>query len=78
MDRPGAGRHGSSTIGGCGRSPRRSARSGPLLHGAGLFTSLNAHTGGEKVNPEEIEEALKEHPAVYDAVVVGVSAGARR
>jgi fatty-acyl-CoA synthase len=30
------------------------------------------NTGGEKVFPEEVEEALKTHPAVKDAVVVGV------
>ena len=30
------------------------------------------NTGGEKVFPEEVEEALKGHPAVYDAVVVGL------
>jgi acyl-CoA synthetase (AMP-forming)/AMP-acid ligase II len=30
------------------------------------------NTGGEKVFPEEIEEVLKAHPAVHDAVVVGV------
>jgi acyl-CoA synthetase (AMP-forming)/AMP-acid ligase II len=30
------------------------------------------NTGGEKVYPEEVEEALKSHPAVYDALVVGV------
>jgi fatty-acyl-CoA synthase len=30
------------------------------------------NTGGEKVWPEEVEEVLKEHPAVIDAVVVGV------
>jgi acyl-CoA synthetase (AMP-forming)/AMP-acid ligase II len=30
------------------------------------------NTGGEKVFPEEIEEALKHHPAVLDAAVVGV------
>jgi fatty-acyl-CoA synthase len=30
------------------------------------------NTGGEKVYPEEVEEALKEHEAVRDAVVVGV------
>ena len=34
--------------------------------------SVCINTGGEKVYPEEIEEALKEHPAVYDAVVLGV------
>jgi acyl-CoA synthetase (AMP-forming)/AMP-acid ligase II len=30
------------------------------------------NTGGEKVFPEEVEEALKSHPDVYDALVVGV------
>ncbi|MCU1378424.1 MAG: fatty-acid--CoA ligase [Acidimicrobiales bacterium] len=30
------------------------------------------NTGGEKVYPEEIEEALKLHPCVRDAVVLGV------
>jgi 3-oxocholest-4-en-26-oate---CoA ligase len=34
--------------------------------------SVCINTGGEKVFPEEVEEALKEHPAVRDAVVVGV------
>jgi fatty-acyl-CoA synthase len=34
--------------------------------------SVCINTGGEKVYPEEIEEVLKTHPAVYDAVVVGV------
>jgi 3-oxocholest-4-en-26-oate---CoA ligase len=30
------------------------------------------NSGGEKVWPEEVEEVLKEHPAVTDAVVLGV------
>ncbi|GAA5112176.1 acyl-CoA synthetase [Haloechinothrix salitolerans] len=30
------------------------------------------NTGGEKVFPEEVEGALKSHPDVYDALVVGV------
>ncbi|MEU6352268.1 acyl-CoA synthetase [Streptomyces sp. NPDC047072] len=30
------------------------------------------NTGGEKVYPEEVEQALKAHPDVYDAVVAGV------
>jgi 3-oxocholest-4-en-26-oate---CoA ligase len=30
------------------------------------------NTGGEKVFPEEVEAVLKAHPAVFDAVVVGV------
>ncbi len=30
------------------------------------------NSGGEKVYPEEVEEALKGHPAVFDAVVVGI------
>ncbi|WP_431041040.1 acyl-CoA synthetase [Streptomyces sp. P1-3] len=30
------------------------------------------NTGGEKVYPEEVEEALKAHPDIYDALVAGV------
>ena len=40
-----------------------------VLRGRG---SVSINTGGEKVFPEEIEAALKEHPEVSDAVVVGV------
>ncbi len=35
--------------------------------------SVSINTGGEKVYPEEVESVLKSHPAVFDAVVVGVS-----
>ena len=31
------------------------------------------NTGGEKVFPEEVEEALKTHPAVFDALVFGIA-----
>jgi acyl-CoA synthetase (AMP-forming)/AMP-acid ligase II len=34
--------------------------------------SVCINSGGEKIFPEEVENALKSHPAVYDAVVVGV------
>ncbi len=34
--------------------------------------SVCINTGGEKVFPEEVEAALKAHPAVYDVVVTGV------
>jgi fatty-acyl-CoA synthase len=34
--------------------------------------SVCINTGGEKVFPEEVEEALKIHPTVHDAVVVGL------
>ena len=34
--------------------------------------SVCINTGGEKVYPEEVEEVLKEHPSVRDAVAVGV------
>jgi fatty-acyl-CoA synthase len=34
--------------------------------------SVCINTGGEKVFPEEVEEVLKLHPAVIDAVVVGL------
>jgi fatty-acyl-CoA synthase len=30
------------------------------------------NTGGEKVYPEEVEEVLKTHPGIRDAVAVGV------
>jgi acyl-CoA synthetase (AMP-forming)/AMP-acid ligase II len=30
------------------------------------------NSGGEKVYPEEVESAVKAHPDVYDAVIVGV------
>ena len=30
------------------------------------------NSGGEKIFPEEVEAALRSHPAVFDAVVVGV------
>jgi 3-oxocholest-4-en-26-oate---CoA ligase len=30
------------------------------------------NSGGEKIYPEEVEAALKSHPDVFDAVVVGV------
>ncbi len=34
--------------------------------------SVSINTGGEKVYPEEVEGALKSHPDIFDAVVVGV------
>jgi fatty-acyl-CoA synthase len=34
--------------------------------------SVCINTGGEKVFPEEVEEALKQHPTVRDAVAVGI------
>ena len=34
--------------------------------------SMCINTGGEKVFPEEVEQALKAHPAVLDALVAGV------
>jgi fatty-acyl-CoA synthase len=33
--------------------------------------SVSINSGGEKIYPEEVEKALKHHPAVYDAVVIG-------
>jgi acyl-CoA synthetase (AMP-forming)/AMP-acid ligase II len=35
--------------------------------------SVCINSGGEKIFPEEVENALKGHPEVYDAVVVGVA-----
>ncbi|MEY2568407.1 MAG: 3-oxocholest-4-en-26-oate---CoA ligase [Actinomycetota bacterium] len=34
--------------------------------------SACVNTGGEKVYPEEVEDVLKAHPAVFDALVVGI------
>ena len=38
------------------------------LHGR---DSVTINTGGEKVYAEEVEQAIKHHPAIYDALVVG-------
>ena len=35
--------------------------------------SVSINSGGEKIFPEEVEAAVKSHPGVYDAVVVGVA-----
>ena len=48
-----------------------------MPHDDGTITLLGRgsgciNTGGEKVWPEEVEEVLKQHPDVVDAVVVGV------
>jgi acyl-CoA synthetase (AMP-forming)/AMP-acid ligase II len=34
--------------------------------------SVSINSGGEKIFPEEVEGAVKSHPAVYDCIVVGV------
>jgi fatty-acyl-CoA synthase len=39
------------------------------VHGRG---SASINSGGEKIFPEEVEAAVKAHPDVYDAIVVGV------
>jgi acyl-CoA synthetase (AMP-forming)/AMP-acid ligase II len=33
--------------------------------------SVSINSGGEKIFPEEVEKALKRHPSVFDATVVG-------
>lgn len=48
---------------------RREADGTITLLGRG---SVCINTGGEKVHPEEVEEVLVQHPAVFDAVVVGL------
>ena len=35
--------------------------------------SMCINSGGEKIFPEEVEAALKSHPEVFDAIVVGVA-----
>ena len=39
------------------------------VHGRG---SASINSGGEKVFPEEVEAAVKTHPDVFDAIVVGI------
>ncbi len=39
------------------------------VHGRG---SASINSGGEKIFPEEVEAAVKSHPDVYDAIVVGL------
>jgi 3-oxocholest-4-en-26-oate---CoA ligase len=51
-----------------GDAARLDADSKITMFGRGS-TCIN--TGGEKVFPEEVEEALRSHPAVFDAVVAG-------
>jgi acyl-CoA synthetase (AMP-forming)/AMP-acid ligase II len=34
--------------------------------------SVSINSGGEKIYPEEVEQALKAHESVFDALVVGV------
>lgn len=34
--------------------------------------SVSINSGGEKIFPEEVESALRAHPDIYDAIVVGV------
>ncbi len=63
------------------RTPTASAGSSPgdmaTVEADGTLTLLGRgsvciNSGGEKIFPEEVEAALKSHPAVFDAVVVGV------
>ena len=44
------------------------ADGGIVVFGRG---SVSINSGGEKIFPEEVEKALKSHPAVFDATVVG-------
>jgi acyl-CoA synthetase (AMP-forming)/AMP-acid ligase II len=39
------------------------------VHGRG---SASINSGGEKIFPEEVEAAVKTHPGVFDAIVVGI------
>ncbi|HSS12059.1 MAG TPA: acyl-CoA synthetase [Acidimicrobiales bacterium] len=34
--------------------------------------SVSINSGGEKIYPEEVEAAIKSHPAVWDATVIGI------
>jgi len=48
-----------------------------LLEADGTITllgrgSVSINSGGEKIHPEEVEAAVKSHPQVWDATIVGV------
>jgi fatty-acyl-CoA synthase len=51
-----------------GDRARLAADGGIELHGR---DSVTINTGGEKVFAEEVEQVLKQHPAVFDTLVVG-------
>ncbi len=53
-----------------GDHARYSEDGGIMVLGRG---SVCINSGGEKIYPEEVEQALKHHSAVYDAVVVGTA-----
>ena len=54
-------------------TPGDRARSSPTAASSSLGRgSACINTGGEKVYPEEVEQALRRHRAVADAAVVGV------
>ena len=58
-------------------SATRSPATSPGIEDDGTITLLGrgntcVNTGGEKVFPEEVEGALKSHPDVFDALVIGV------
>ncbi|OWY61308.1 acyl-CoA synthetase, partial [cyanobacterium TDX16] len=48
-----------------------------ILEDSGSITllgrgSVSINSGGEKIFPEEVESAVKSHPAIFDCTVVGV------
>ena len=47
-------------------------RGGRLASSCSAAASACINSGGEKIYPEEVEEALKSHPAVFDALVAGL------
>ena len=63
-------RRSTASAGRCRATSRRVEADGTIvLLGRG---SVVINSGGEKIYPEEVEEAVKRHPAVADCLVVGV------
>ena len=60
----------TASAGWCPATSPASRRTAPSPCSAAARVCIN--TGGEKMYPEEVEAALKSHPDVFDAVVVGV------
>ena len=64
-------------VGPDGHAATRWPATRPILEADGTITLLGRgsqciNSGGEKIFPEEVESALKAHPQVFDAIVVGV------
>ena len=56
----------------CGDPAGRDTIFGDADNDTGADTGQDVIFGGEKIFPEEVEAALRSHPKVFDALIVGV------